>query len=114
MTCIIGAVCKDGIVLVGDRRVLRGGEILSQDKIIRTASFPNTIVASSGTTEIMDYFLMDFNAIPTLFKEKKLKIDEKRGFAGVMEDIVKELYDRYVPRFNSVRLIYAFDVLFAY
>ncbi|MCK4734526.1 MAG: hypothetical protein KAT65_18870 [Methanophagales archaeon] len=113
MTCIIGAVCKDGIVLVADRRVLRGGEILSQNKITPTTSYPNTIVASSGTTEIMDYFLADVNALPTLFQQEKIVIDEKRGFSGVMEDIVKELYDRYAPRFNSAGMLYNFDVLFS-
>ena len=114
MTCIIGAVCKDGIVLVADRRVLRGIELLTQDKIIPIDTLKNTVVASSGSTEIMDYFVSDITNLLMLQQQGDIGIDLKRGFVGIVEDIVADLYNRYASRLTVGDRRYDFSVFISY
>lgn len=33
MTLVIGAVCKDGVVIIADKKVVEGSDIGTQDKI---------------------------------------------------------------------------------
>jgi 20S proteasome alpha/beta subunit len=110
MTCMIGAVCKDGVVFIGDRKIIRGYEILSQDKIIQVQAYPNTVVALSGASELMDYFVSDVNNIPRRLQRNEITMGDK-GLLGLMEDINFNLYNRYSPRFIAARAVYDFDVL---
>lgn len=54
MTLVIGARCKDGIVLIGDRKVLRGTSYDYTDKIQQV--LPEVVVGAAGTTAYFDKF----------------------------------------------------------
>jgi 20S proteasome alpha/beta subunit len=110
MTCIIGAVCRDGVVLVGDRRIIRGSEILSKDKIRPIQTYPNTVVALSGTAILMDYFISDVNDIPS----RVHGVMGDKEILKSIENVNASLYDRYYQRIITAREIYDLDVLLCY
>jgi 20S proteasome alpha/beta subunit len=69
MTCIIGGVCDNGIILAADRRVLYAdGSIESREKIFK--DFHPFVVASSGYTGSFDNFR----------KEAKELANKSRGY----------------------------------
>jgi 20S proteasome alpha/beta subunit len=74
MTLIIGAKCKDGVVLIADRRIVEGTDITSGDKI--TFLPLGIIVAGAGVGEVIDKFN---ERIPFVFDERKrLNFEEMR------------------------------------
>jgi len=105
MTLIIGARCRDGITLAGDRRVLRGTEY-SEEKKIRLV-FPNFIVGASGVSGLMDNFIRDM----TTFIQSRGGRVAWVEFLNKLEDIIRQLYERYHPRLGAD---YQFDVLYAF
>lgn len=56
MTLVVGAVCKDGVVIVADKKVVEGGDVTSQDKI---HLLPNLGVGFSGAglSDLLEKFL---------------------------------------------------------
>jgi 20S proteasome alpha/beta subunit len=55
MTCIIGGLCEDGIVLAADRKVIHpNGNIESREKIFK--DYHPFVLASSGNTSMFDNF----------------------------------------------------------
>lgn len=66
MTLIIGVRCKDGVILAGDKKVVEGTNITSEEKI---TSLPlNIHVAGAGTKEIIDKFN---ERIPFILEDRK-------------------------------------------
>lgn len=50
MTCIVGAVCQDGLVIVGDKKVKDGEMTYYEDKIISVEKYENLAMAAVGLT----------------------------------------------------------------
>jgi len=113
MTCIIGIKCVDGVVLAGDKRILRGTEFSDEPKII--TPFINYLVGASGLSGIMDKFLYEMNLFLRAPREEGL---DWRMFLFGIEDIALNLYRRYENRLDiagSAEIgAYYFDVLMAY
>ena len=66
MTLIIGVRCKDGVILAGDKKVVEGTNISSEEKI---TSLPlNIHVAGAGVKEIIDKFN---ERIPSILEERR-------------------------------------------
>ena len=111
MTCIIGVKCADGILIVGDRRVLRGTEYSDEPKILQP--FHNFVVGASGVSGLMDKFLyeMDF-----FLRSPEAKDLDWRSFGYALEDIASNLFARYRARLEVDETVeigaYYFDVLF--
>ncbi|XOA43132.1 MAG: hypothetical protein ACKKMO_01500 [Candidatus Nealsonbacteria bacterium] len=100
-TLIIGLRCKDGIVLGGDRKVVRGGETDFENKvkIFAIKGKVPVIFAAAGLGGIIDDFLEMFI--------KTLKINIERGeitslfsIKLLAEDLVAKVGARYGPRFG--------------
>jgi 20S proteasome alpha/beta subunit len=101
MTLIIGVRCQDGVVLAGDRRVMRGTECSEEKKII--TPLQDFIVGYSGSTSLMDKFLCSINDYIMAEESSKLWGD----FALFLEDSVADLERRYGQRIDT-----SFDVLY--
>ncbi len=73
MTLIIGAKCKDGVVLIADKKVVEGNIITSQEKI----GIPplGIVVGGAGTREIIDKFN---ERVPDILEERKLQSYEEQ------------------------------------
>jgi len=103
MTYILGARCKDGVVLIGDRKVtLEGGTDFSyEDKLFK--DIHPIVVGSSGVAGLFDMFRNRVNAY----------VAERRGQIGIQSfieaiaDMTKEVNDRWSPRLAGNK----FDVL---
>lgn len=74
MTLIIGAKCKDGVILVSDKRIVEGTDITTGTKI---SFLPlGIIVAGAGIGEVIDKFN---ERIPVVFEERrKFNFEEMR------------------------------------
>lgn len=105
MTLIIGVRCIDGVVLAGDRRLMRGNE-LSEEKKITETIFPSLIVGYSGVTSIMDKFLSNLEKDLVTGKENKTWEDIRHS----LEDSVARLRTRYSQRVRE----YSFEVLYCF
>ncbi len=67
MTLIIGVRCKDGVILAGDKKVVEGTDITSEEKI---TSLPlNIHVAGAGVKEIIDKFN---ERVPVMLEERRM------------------------------------------
>lgn len=101
MTCIIGIVCQDGIVIVGDKKVKAGQMTYYEDKIIPVEKYENLIVAAAGFLDIREKFVQDVRNLHLLEKKGILKRDPSRGFVGLTEDIAHRLDEIYGPRYKA-------------
>jgi 20S proteasome alpha/beta subunit len=102
MTLIIGIRCRDGVVLIGDRKVVRGTECAEEKKIISKGD--DFVIGYSGVTSLMDKFLFNINMYLENPDTSKLWIH----FADFLEDAVAGLRERYIQRIEDV----SFDVLY--
>ena len=98
MTCIIGLVCKDGVLIASDRRIVRGPEALEERKIHELKIGENVVgvVAASGLTGIRDNFLEESSlemAARRIVNVKELKES--------MEDAAYRIYTRYSERLKE-------------
>jgi 20S proteasome alpha/beta subunit len=96
-TCIIGIVCKDGVVLAGDRKVLRGAECSFEPKI--SEPFEGFVVGASGISGLMDKFLQEMNFWLNNPELKKKPIGWREFLYG-LEDIAWGLFQRYDQRLS--------------
>ena len=90
MTLIIGAECKDGIVLGADRKIRRGEEVDYEDKIFEMG---NSIIGCVGLTGIRDDFLLIMNSEIARIRPRSLY-----ELKLIVEDVVNDLSDRYRGR----------------
>jgi 20S proteasome alpha/beta subunit len=105
MTYIVGARCKDGVVLIGDQKVtLEGGADYDfEDKIFR--DIPNIIVGSSGASGLFDKFRSRVGQYVATHTQGV----EIQAFISEIENITKALNDEYRERLQGQY----FDVLLA-
>lgn len=113
MTLIIGARCIDGVILAGDRRVLRGTEYSEEKKIIQP--FKNFVVGASGISGLMDKFLNEMNLYLNSPHDNQLTW---REFSYFLEDLATNLFERYNSRLERLQEAevggFAFDTLFGF
>jgi len=114
MTCIIGVVCEDGIVLVGDKKIKAGNIVRYEDKIIPVGSYKNFVVAAAGFLDIREKFIQDLKNLSLLQKNGIIKEDPSRGFIGKTEDIAYRLYEIYGPRYKAKGYEYAYEAFEAF
>ena len=114
MTCIVGAVCQDGIIIVGDKKVKAGQMTYYENKIISVEKYENLVVAAAGFLDIREKFVQDIRNLHLLEKKGIVKNDPSRGFVGLTEDIAHRLYEIYGPRYKAEGFDYeseAFEAL---
>ena len=103
-TLIIGVRSKDGIVLGGDRKVVRGGETDFEDKvrIIKIKEAP-IIFAAAGLLGVIEDFLEIFEK--TLIANiKKREIVSLLSVKIMAEDLVETYERRYGPKFGQASI----------
>ena len=111
MTYILGARCKDGVVLIGDRKItLEGGTDFDfEDKIFK--DIHPIVVGSSGVTGLFDMFRnrvsIYVNQYATEHRGQPIII---QPFLDAIADITKEINDRWSPRLLGEQ----FDVLLSF
>ena len=101
VTCILGVVCRDGIIIIGDKKVKAGQMTYYEDKIISVEKYENLIVAAAGFLDIREKFIQDVRNLHVLEKKRIIKIDPSRGFVGLTEDIAHRIYEIYGPRYKA-------------
>jgi 20S proteasome alpha/beta subunit len=101
VTSISGAVCKDGIVLVGDKKVKAGEMTYYEDKIVSVEKYENLVVGAAGFLDMREKFLQDVKNLHILEKKDVIKRDPSRGFVGLTEDIANRLYQIYGSRYKA-------------
>jgi 20S proteasome alpha/beta subunit len=114
MTCVVGVICKDGIVVVGDKKVKAGQMTYYENKIISVEKYENLVVAAAGFLDIREKFIQDVRNLHILEKKGIVKRDPSRGFVGLTEDIAHRLYEIYGPRYKAEGFDYeseAFEAL---
>ena len=114
MTCIVGAVCQDGIVIVGDKKVKDGEMTYYENKIISVEKYENLAVAAAGFLDIRQKFVQDIRNLHLLEKKKVITKDPSRGFVGLTEDVAHRIYEIYGPRYKAEGFDYeseAFEAL---
>jgi 20S proteasome alpha/beta subunit len=114
MTCVVGVICKDGIVVVGDKKVKAGQMTYYENKIISVEKYENLVVAAAGFLDIREKFIQDIRNLHILEKKGIVKRDPSRGFVGLTEDIAHRLYEIYGPRYKAEGFDYeseAFEAL---
>ena len=101
MTSISGVVCKDGIVIVGDKKVKAGEMTYYENKIISVEKYENLVVAAAGFLDMREKFVQDIRNLNLLEKKKIIKRDPSRGFIGLTEDVANRLYQIYGSRYKA-------------
>jgi len=87
MTLITAAKCKDGVVIVADRRTMRGTEYREEKKIYE---FYKVIIAFAGLTGLKDKFLEMVEGV--LRSTRAMNLSE--AIVGV-EDTMALISERY-------------------
>jgi 20S proteasome alpha/beta subunit len=93
LTCVIGASCDDGCVIISDRRVLRGYDATEESKV--QILWDKAAMAGAGTAALLDKLATSL---------KKSKIPTTPDFektVETIENIVFRLRRRYHPRLGS-------------
>jgi len=101
-TLIIGVRGKDGIVLGGDRKSMRGGETDIEKKVrsIKTVQNAPIIFASAGFVGVIDDFIEIFEK--TLIESiEEGKINSLLSIKMIAEDLVQKAEERYGPRLGA-------------
>lgn len=92
-TLIVGAKCKNGVVIAADRRVMRGTEYSEEKKIYK---FGKVVISFSGLTGLKDKFLGTVEQV--LRSARALNLSE--AIIGV-EDTMAALSERYEKRLGE-------------
>lgn len=91
MTLIIGAKCKDGVVILSDSRISRGNDLDTYLKIFQPIN--HTFIGAAGATGIFFKFLKQVNQ-----KVQSGEITDWDELIEVVEDLVLQLSNRYYRR----------------
>jgi 20S proteasome alpha/beta subunit len=103
MTCILGAKCNDGVVLIADSKfTVTGKHPVYDDKI--TGEVPGILTAFSGSREPFEEFRMRFRDYVVTAKEQNKEITIDRILINI-GNIMGYLYSHYSN--------YEFDLLLA-
>lgn len=110
-TLVIGVRGKDGIILGGDTKVIRGGEIDFQRKI-KTLVIKDVpiIFAAAGVLGVIDDFIEVFEKTLTESFNKG-EISSLLSVKFIAEDLVKSVEQRYGPRLGESPLHFIFGGL---
>jgi 20S proteasome alpha/beta subunit len=100
LTCVIGAKCAEGCVIVSDTRVLREFEANNESKINKL--WDKVVSAGEGNTAILDNFSAE------LAKSKLPSTPDFGKVVKTIEDIAHVLQARYRPR---IGMDYEFQAL---
>jgi len=101
MTCIIGVRCKDGVLLAGDTKVVRGSDISSEYKIFRHAGL-EIVYGCSGATALVDTLIEEIDIALNKTANDEPIIKTWRDFKFALEDIMEWLFKRYNQRDPSI------------
>jgi 20S proteasome alpha/beta subunit len=101
MTYILGSRCKDGVLLIGDRKITVGTDILYEDKIYMDA--PPFVVGSSGVGALFEKFR---TKMATYIEQQKTGPVEQ--FIQSVEKFTRELNEGYK---EVLEQRWSFDVL---
>jgi len=96
-TLIIGAKCKDGIVIGSDRKIQRGGETSYANKIFEFDVGGKVIFAAEGLTGIRDDF---FYLLNSEIRRRRV-VDTLYEIKLIVEDIIANLTERYRERVDD-------------
>ncbi len=100
VTYILGARCKDGVVLVSDRKfTTSSGETQYQDKLFADKDF--YVVGSSGTLGLFDKFRTEVIHAVIQMRKKKYEIGS-HDFIQKVESIAWNLNKKYNKRNNNL------------
>lgn len=104
MTFMLGAVCADGVVLIGDRKVTWGeGERAEYDDKVLTGPAP--MAAGCAGNMLLGRMFRDATVAYFQGEQKKLPLGVGVGVGGFlneMEDVVKRLGRRYIVEGRTV------------
>ena len=97
MTYIIGARCVDGVVLIADRKILRGTTPFHREKLIDV--LPSVIIGGAGAVGLIDRFSEDIKQRVNLGE-----IQDHNQLLEYVEDQSLIMYDRY-PQVGSFQML---------
>jgi 20S proteasome alpha/beta subunit len=103
LTYIFGSKCIDGVVLVGDRKISGGTDVLYEDKIFM--DIPPIVVGSSGVYALFEKFRTKVNRYIEMHKSGP--VDE---FITAIEKYTRELNEAYR---DVLETRWSFDALLA-
>jgi len=105
LTCIIGLVCKDGVLIASDRRIVRGPEALEEKKIheLKIDEKVVGVIAAAGLTGMLDNFLEE-----SFLEMTARRIINLKELKESMEDAAYRIYSRYSQRLEEDAGINAF------
>ena len=98
-TLVIGVRGKDGIVLGGDTKAMRGGETSFEKKVrtLTTVQRAPIVFAGAGTVGVIDDFIEMFEkTLTTSIQEGK--ISSLLSIKMIAEDLVEKTEERYGPK----------------
>lgn len=102
MTYILGAKCKDGIVLIGDTKItIEGGTDFSYDKkIIVPIDLNNVVMGSAGAGGLFEEFQRRIQTrvkqiVKGDNKSNKLYINTEDGFLTLITKVIREMHNDY-------------------
>ena len=98
MTYILGARCVDGVVLVGDRKILRGSVPSYNDKLIQVLG--SVVMGGAGTRGIFERFSDEIKA-----KVDDGTITNDKELLEYTEDRTLELHRRYYYRIGGTEIL---------
>lgn len=101
-TLIIGIRGKDGVVLGGDTKAMRGGETDFEKKVMSITTIQNApiIFAAAGAVGVIDDFIEIFEkTLTTNIKEGK--ISSLLSIKMIAEDLVEKTEERYGPKLGN-------------
>lgn len=100
MTYILGARCKDGIVLVGDTKVtVEGGTDFTFDKKIMVEPLNNIVMASAGSSGLYSEFQSRIRtAVRIIIEEHRIdhpSIHSEDGFKVLVTQVIRDMHNNY-------------------
>jgi len=93
LTCVIGAKCAEGTVIVSDKRVMREFEANNESKIHKL--WDRVVLAGAGSTALLDKFAeaISKSTIPTAPNFQRV--------VEIIEDVIYGIQTRYRPRIGE-------------
>jgi 20S proteasome alpha/beta subunit len=91
VTCIIGAYCAEGVVIVSDTRVMRELEATNETKLHRFCD-ESVVIGAAGSTPVSDYLVADLN------NNKPLNVSSFNDVTKYVEDSICGIKSRYLAR----------------
>jgi 20S proteasome alpha/beta subunit len=94
VTCIIGAYCAEGVVIVSDTRVMREFEATNETKLHRFWD-ESIVIGTAGSTTVSDYLVADLN------DNKPLNVSSFSDITKNIENSICGIKSRYIARMGK-------------